>query len=546
MHYISEKRHGRLNGANGRHKPGHDKRKAPMADTAVYNAARDLIEPNLAAGRADKPAFIDRERRITYGELARETARLANHLQRLGVRREERVAMVLLDTVDFPVIFLGAIRAGIVPVPLNTLLTPEQYAYILADTRARICFVSEPLLAAIEQACAKVPGLELVVVGATKPTPHRTLRPALAQESDQYETAATHPDEPAFWLYSSGSTGMPKGTKHLHTSMMATARLFAQQTLGMREDDVVYSAAKLFFAYGLGNALSFPMSVGATSLLFDGRPTPDAVFDIMRREQPTIFCGAPTGYAAVLAEPKYTADSGSRALRVCVSAGEALPEHLGLAWKERFGCDIIDGVGSTEMLHIYLSNRPGDIRYGTSGRAVPGYELRLLDEHGNPVPDGEVGELYVSGPSAAEGYWNQRDKSRGTFGGAWTRTGDKFVRDADGRYTYCGRADDMFKVSGIWVSPFEVESALISHPAILEAAVIPHADADGLLKPKAFVVLKEKPGDGDLDAALREHVKTSVGPWKYPRWIEVLDSLPKTATGKIQRFKLREMDAQRK
>jgi len=259
-----------------------------------------------------------------------------------------------------------------------------------------------------------------------------------------------------------------------------------------------------------------------------------------------MFCGAPTGYAAVLAEPKYNRESGSRRLRLCVSAGEALPEHLGLAWKERFGCDIVDGVGSTEMLHIYLSNRPGDIRYGTSGRAVPGYELRLLDEQGNAVADGEVGELYVSGPSAAESYWNQREKSRVTFGGAWTRTGDKFVRDADGRYTYCGRADDMFKVSGAWVSPFEVESALVSHPAILEAAVIPHADADGLLKPKAYVVLKDKSAGGDLDAALREHVKTSVGPWKYPRWIEVLDALPKTATGKIQRFKLREMDAQSK
>jgi 4-hydroxybenzoate-CoA ligase len=542
MHYNSDKRYGGRapNGVNGRD------REESMADTAVYNAASDLIAPNLAAGRADKPAFIDRERRITYGELQRESGRLANHLHRLGVRREERVALVLLDTVDFPVIFLGAIRAGIVPVPLNTLLTAEQYAYILADTRARICFVSEPLLPVIEQARAKVPGLELVVVGATKQTPHRTLRPALGEESDAFATVATHPDEPAFWLYSSGSTGMPKGTKHIHTSLMATARLFAQQTLGMRESDVVYSAAKLFFAYGLGNALTFPMSVGATALLFDGRPTPDAVFDIMRREQPTIFCGAPTGYAAVLADQSYSRESGSRALRLCVSAGEALPEHIGLAWKARFGCDIVDGVGSTEMLHIYLSNRPDDIRYGTSGRAVPGYELRLLDEHGNPVADEEIGELYVSGPSAAEGYWNQRDKSRGTFGGAWTRTGDKFVRDREGRYTYCGRADDMFKVSGIWVSPFEVESALISHPAILEAAVIPHADADGLLKPKAFVVLKNKTRDGDLDAALREHVKTSVGPWKYPRWIEVLDSLPKTATGKIQRFKLREMDAQGK
>jgi 4-hydroxybenzoate-CoA ligase len=526
--------------------PAHDAGEKRMAETAVYNAASDLIEPNIAAGRADKPAFIDRERRLTFGELRRETGRLANVLARLGLRREERVALVLLDTVDFPVIFLGAIRAGVVPVPLNTLLTPEQYAYILADSRARIVFVSEPLLPTLEQVRAKVPGLEFVVVGATKPTPHRTLAPLLAQESDAFETVATHPDEPAFWLYSSGSTGMPKGTKHIHTSPMATARLFAQQTLGLRESDVVFSAAKLFFAYGLGNALTFPMSVGATAVLFDGRPTPDAVFDVLRREQPTMFCGAPTGYAAALADPKCTRENGSKRLRLCVSAGEALPEHIGKAWKERFGVDIVDGVGSTEMLHIYLSNRPDDIRYGTSGRAVPGYELRLLDEQGREVPEGEVGELFVNGPSAAEGYWNQRDKSRSTFGGTWTRTGDKFVRDREGRYTYCGRADDMFKVSGAWVSPFEVESALVSHPAVLEAAVIPHADADGLLKPKAYVVLKNAQMLGDLDAALREHVKSAVGPWKYPRWIEVLDALPKTATGKIQRFKLRERDAQGK
>jgi len=516
-----------------------------MADTAVYNAASDLIDRNIAAGRADKPAFIDRQRRLTYGELEHETARIANYLRGLGLRHEDRVAMVMLDTVDFPIVFLGAIRAGIVPVPLNTLLTADQYAYILADTRARICFVSEPLLATLEQARRKAQDVDFVVVGATKETQHRTIA-AAAQERDTFATIATHPDETAFWLYSSGSTGMPKGTRHVHTSMMATARLFAQQTLGMREDDVVYSAAKLFFAYGLGNALSFPMSVGATAVLFDGRPTPDAIFDLLRREQPTIFCSGPTSFAAILADPKCTRAAGSQRLRLCTSAGEALPEHLGLAWKERFGVDIIDGVGSTEMLHIFLANRPGDIRYGTAGRAVPGYELRLLDENGREVADNEVGELFVNGPSAAEGYWNQREKSRTTFGGAWTRTGDKFIRDAEGRYTYCGRADDMFKVSGVWVSPFEVESALISHPAILEAAVIPHADADGLLKPKAFVVLKNAGHDAGLDEALREHVKTTVGPWKYPRWIEVLDSLPKTATGKIQRFKLREMDAEDK
>jgi len=520
----------------------------PMAEMAVYNAASDLIDRNIAAGRGDKPAFIDRQRRLTYADLQRDTARAANYLRGLGLRREERVALVLLDTVDFPVLFLGAIRAGIVPVPLNTLLTAEQYAYILTDMRARIVLVSEPLLPVLEQAHGKLADVEFIVVGATKPTAHRVL--SLAQESDAFATAATHPDEPAFWLYSSGSTGMPKGTRHIHTSLMATARLFAQETLGMREDDVVFSAAKLFFAYGLGNALTFPMSVGATAVLYDGRPTPDAVFEVLRRERATIFCGAPTGYAAVLAEPKYTRESGAGQLRLCVSAGEALPEHIGRAWKERFGCDIVDGVGSTEMLHIYLSNRPDDIRYGTSGRAVPGYELRLLDEQGNEVGVDEIGELHVNGPSAAEAYWNQREKSRSTFAGGWTRTGDKFVRDKEGRYTYCGRADDMFKVSGIWVSPFEVESALISHPAILEAAVIPHADADGLLKPKAYIVLKggQAPGNGReaLDDVLREHVKTTVGPWKYPRWIEVLDSLPKTATGKIQRFKLREMDAQGK
>ena len=515
-----------------------------VSDRAVYNAASDLIDRNIRAGRGGKPAFIDRQRRLTYGELDRTSARLANYLRRLGLRREDRVALALLDTVDFPVIFLGAIRAGIVPVPLNTLLTADQYAYILADTRAPIAFVSEPLLPSLEQARRKAQDVDFVVVGATKETQHRVL--ALADESDRLVTAETHPDETAFWLYSSGSTGMPKGTRHIHTSLMATAELFGQQTLGMRESDVVYSAAKLFFAYGLGNALTFPMSVGATAVLFDGRPTPDAVFDILRREQPTMFCSGPTGYAAILADPKCTHAAGSPRLRLCLSAGEALPEHIGAAWKERFGVDIIDGVGSTEMLHIFLSNRPDDIRYGTAGRAVPGYELRLLDEQGGEVADDEVGELFVHGPSAADGYWNQREKSRNTFGGKWTRTGDKFVRDREGRYTYCGRADDMFKVSGVWVSPFEVESALISHPAILEAAVIPHADADGLLKPKAYVVLKNGPAGDDLATTLREHVKTTVGPWKYPRWIEVLDSLPKTATGKIQRFKLREMDAEEK
>jgi 4-hydroxybenzoate-CoA ligase len=516
-----------------------------MSGPSVYNAVTDLLDRNVEQGRGPKTAFIDPARQITYGALQAETRRLANLLGRLGLRREERVAMIMHDTVDFPVVFLGAIRAGIVPVPLNTLLLPEQYAYMLADSRARVLFVSEALLPSVEGILSGLKGLqEVIVVGGIGGGRFTDLASRLAGESDAFETADTHPDEPAFWLYSSGSTGMPKGARHVHTSLMATARTYAQQVLGIRENDLCLSAAKLFFAYGLGNALTFPMAVGATTVLHPGRPTPADMFRLLAQHQPTIFFGVPTLYAAMLGDASLAGERGSPNLRICVSAGEALPAHVGHAWKERFAVDILDGVGSTEMLHIFLSNAPGDILYGASGRPVPGYEARLVNEAGAEVADGEIGEMLIRGPSSAEGYWNQREKSRSTFEGGWTRTGDKYVRDADGRYTYCGRADDMFKVSGIWVSPFEVESALISHPAILEAAVIPAEDGDGLTKPKAFVVLKGTEAGDDLNGSLKEHVKNTVGPWKYPRWIEVVDSLPKTATGKIQRFKLRELESQ--
>jgi 4-hydroxybenzoate-CoA ligase len=326
--------------------------------------------------------------------------------------------------------------------------------------------------------------------------------------------------------------------------LIATAKLFGQDVLGVRPDDVGFSAAKLFFAYGLGNAMTFPMSVGGSTVLLTARPTPDAVFEVMRRAQPTIFYGVPTLYAAMLAHKEIGRGAGSDRLRLCVSAGEALPKHVGEKWREVVGVDIIDGIGSTEMLHIFVSNRPGDIRYGTSGKAVPGYDAKILGEDGHELGTDEIGELVVRGPSAAEGYWNQREKSRRTFAGEWTYTGDKYTRDADGYYVYCGRTDDMFKVGGIWVSPFEVEGALASHPAVLEAAVIGKEDNDGLLKPKAFVVLKEGfAADDKLFEALRAHVKERAGPWKYPRWIDVRTELPKTATGKIQRFKLREEGA---
>jgi 4-hydroxybenzoate-CoA ligase len=505
-----------------------------------YNAVTWLLDRNVDEGRGAKLAFTDTVAELTYGDLQRRSRRVANMLRRLGVRREERVAMIMLDTVDFPAVFLGAIRAGIVPVPLNTLLTSEQYAYVLADCRARVLFVSEALLPVVKDVVGRMPDLEHVVVSGNDAHGHKKLSDELAKENESFATAPTHPDEPAFWLYSSGSTGMPKGVRHLHANLAATADTYASQVLGIRENDICLSAAKLFFAYGLGNALTFPMSVGATTVLNAERPTPAAMFALINKYNPTIFYGVPTLFAAMLNdETVKDARAGSR-LRICTSAGEALPESVGNAWKARFGVDILDGVGSTELLHIFLSNAPGDIKYGSSGRPVPGYKVRLVNEAGTEVPDGEVGELLVDAPSAGEGYWNQRAKSRSTFEGPWTRTGDKYIRDAEGRYTFCGRSDDMFKVSGIWVSPFEVESALITHPAVLEAAVVPEADPEGLLKPKAFVVLRAGAKTDDLHEVLKEHVKQKIGPWKYPRWIDVVDSLPKTATGKIQRFKLRD------
>jgi 4-hydroxybenzoate-CoA ligase len=505
-----------------------------------YNAVTWLLDRNVDQGRGGKLAFTDTVSELSYGDLQKQSRRLGNLLRRLGVRREERVAMIMLDTTDFPIVFLGAIRAGVVPVPLNTLLTSDQYAYVLTDCRARVLFISEALLPVVKDMVGRMPDLEHVVVSGKDSHGHKKLSDELARENDSFATAATHADEPAFWLYSSGSTGMPKGVRHLHSSLEATAATYASKVLGIREDDVGLSAAKLFFAYGLGNALTFPMSVGASTVLNSDRPTPAVMFALMNKYDPSIFFGVPTLFSAMLNDETLKKERCGSRLRICTSAGEALPESVGNSWKSRFNVDILDGVGSTELLHIFLSNAPGDIKYGTSGRPVPGYSVRLVNEAGADVPDGEVGELLVDAPSAGEGYWNQRSKSRNTFEGHWTRTGDKYIRDAEGRYTFCGRSDDMFKVSGIWVSPFEVESALITHPAVLEAAVVPEADPEGLLKPKAFVVLRENCKTDGLHEALKEHVKQKIGPWKYPRWIDVVDSLPKTATGKIQRFKLRD------
>ncbi len=522
-----------------------------------FNAAHDLLERNLRAGRGERLAFIDDRGSCTYAELARRVDRFASSLAGLGLRAEDRVMLCMLDTTDWPVVFLGAIKAGVVPVAVNTLLKPQDYEYMLRDSRARALFVSAALLPSFEGVAAQVPTLDHVIVSTAPGASGAASRQGatgdfdalLAAGREGFEPADTVADEPCFWLYSSGSTGAPKGTVHVHSSLIQTAELFARPVIGIREGDIVFSAAKLFFAYGLGNGLTFPMSVGATALLMAERPTPEAVFLRLAgeapealatlRARPTVHYGVPTLYASMLASPSFPARE-QLGLRVATSAGEALPARVGSTFTERTGVEILDGIGSTEMLHVFLSNRSGAVRYGTTGKPVPGYALRLLGDDGQEVDDGEVGDLYISGPSAAAMYWNQRDKTRQTFQGEWTRSGDKYVRDADGYYTYAGRSDDMLKVSGQYVSPFEVESAIASHPAVLEAAVVGVPDDDRLVKPKAYVVLKE-PGKASpaLAEELRSYVKDRLAPFKYPRWVEFVEELPKTATGKIQRFRLR-------
>lgn len=509
----------------------------------AYNAAHDLIGRNLKAGRAGKLAFIDDAGSYSYGELAQRANRFANAITALGVQPEQRVFLCLLDTIDWPVAFLGCILAGVVPVAANTLLTTPDYEYMLRDSRARALVVSDQLWPKLEPLLGTLPHLQHVVVSgampATSPVALHAFAPWCAQAASDFTPAETSPDEACFWLYSSGSTGAPKGTVHVHSSLVTTAEMFARPVLGLREDDLVFSAAKLFFAYGLGNGLTFPMALGATAVLMAERSVPEAVFKRLSTHQPTIFYGVPTLFASLLASPLLPA-RGELRMRLCTSAGEALPADIGRRWTEHFGVEILDGIGSTEMLHVFLSNRPGQVRYGTTGVPIPGYELRIVDEHGQAVPSGDVGELQVNGPTAAMGYWNLREKSRNTFQGGWTRSGDKYSVDADGYYTYAGRSDDMLKVGGIYVSPIEVEATLITHPAVLEAAVIGRADEAMLVKPQAFVVLKAGfVGSDALAGELQQHVKAKLAPYKYPRWIEFIDELPKTATGKIQRFKLR-------
>ncbi|WP_338861512.1 benzoate-CoA ligase family protein [Mycetohabitans rhizoxinica] len=512
---------------------------------AQFNFATHLFELNRE--RAQRLAYIDDAGTLTYGALQEHARRFASIMRARGVRPEERILLVMLDTVELPIAFLGALYAGVVPVIANTLLGPSEYAYMIAHSRARIVMASASLLPAVLPALdqAQADLCELIVSGVdhgAMPASHHNTAPTLQHLLDTAmptaEPIRSSRDDIAFWLYSSGSTGKPKGTVHTHANLYWTAELYGKSVLAINEHDVVFSAAKLFFAYGLGNALTFPLSVGATTVLMAERPSAKAVFARLVRHRATIFYGVPTLYASMLACARLPRRE-QVALRLCTSAGEALPKAVGERFSAHFGCEILDGIGSTEMLHIFLSNRPGDVEYGTTGTPVPGYEVELRDETGAPVADGEIGDLFIKGPSAALMYWCNREKSRTTFLGDWLRSGDKFRRQSNGRYVYAGRSDDMFKVSGQYVSPVEVEMSLAHHEAVLEAAVV-GVEHDGLLKAYAFVVLKAHVSASDaLADEIRAFAKQRLAPHKCPREIVFVDELPKTATGKIQRFKLR-------
>jgi benzoate-CoA ligase len=515
---------------------------ATPAPGEAFNYAAYLLELNR--GRSAKTAYLDDAGGLSYGELDERVRRMAGGLLGAGIRREERVMLLMHDCNDWPVAFLGAIYAGIVPVAVNTLLPAEDYLYMLKNSRSQAVLVSAALLPTLREALREG-GHEVGTIIVSRPGDELgegelALETCLQQAAPRDEPAATGPDDPGFWLYSSGSTGKPKGAVHTQANPYWTSELYGKRVLGITERDVCFSAAKLFFAYGLGNALTFPLCVGATSVLLAGRPTPEMIYQRLVDHQPTLFFGAPTGYVAMLAAPDRP-DPARLSLRLAVSAGEALPAELAKRFTAHFGVDVIDGIGSTEMLHIFISNIPGKVRYGSSGYPVPGYDIELRADDGQPVGEGEIGDLFVRGPSAALMYWGNREKSRDSFRGEWTKCGDKYVKNDDGSYTCSGRSDDMLRVSGQYVSPFEVEAALAEHEAVLEAAVIGVDDTDGLTKSKAFVVL----ADGRRVEAdeLQAFVKQRLAPFKYPRFIEFVDELPKTATGKIQRFRLREQEA---
>lgn len=507
-----------------------------------FNVAHWLVDRNLEEGRGASVAIECGEEHVTYRQLAEHVNRLGNALRGLGLRIEERVLLILLDTPEFVYSFLGAIKAGIVAVPANTLLKPPEYEYMLKDSRARAVIVSEALLPQVQAILReRLPYLRDVIVVGNAPAGTHSFAELIAPASPELQAEPTGRDDAAFWLYSSGSTGFPKGCVHLHHDIVVACEHYGRGILGITANDRCFSVAKLFFAYGLGNGLYFPFSVGATTILWPGPPTPSNVYAVIERHRPTLFYSVPTSYVALLAHRREGPDFDLGSIRDGVSAGESLPPTVFERFKQRFGVEILDGLGSTELLHIAISNRRGAARPGSSGQVVPGYEAKIVDENNQPVVTGEVGSLVVRGDSTCARYWNQHEKTKNTIEGHWIRTGDKYYQDAEGYFWYAGRSDDMLKVSGQWVSPVELEAALVGHDAVREAAVIGREDADGLVKPMAFVVLQPDVAADDKTAReLQDFVAAKLAPFKKPRWLEFVDELPKTATGKIQRFKLRE------
>ena len=520
----------------------------PIEIPERFNAAVHFVDRNLQEGRGGRIAVVHAGRRYTYGDMFDRVSRWGNVLRTLGLEQERRIALLCLDSPEFVVGFFGAIRVGVVPIPMNTLLRPPDYELLLKDSRAAVLLVHRALWEPLAPLRHRFDHLRHVVVIGGPSEGCRDYEDLMAQADAHCEPAETSRDDVAFWLYSSGSTGRPKGTVHLQHDMVCCAAAMGQAVLGLSEDDITFSAAKLFFAYGLGNNLYFPFSVGATAVLYPERPLPQGIFEVIRLHRPSVFYAVPTLYATLLALAERTAESqGSaqvrdwmRSVRCCVSAGEPLPPAIFHRWNDLFGLEILDGIGSTEMLQTFISNRSGRARPGSSGEVVPGYAARVVDEAGMDVPAGVVGDLLVKGDSAAAYYWNRHQQSRETFLGEWVRTGDRYSRDAEGYFWYAGRSDDMLKVGGIWVSPIEVENALLAHPSVLECAVVGFHDRDAMVKPKAFVVLKDGiPPSPEMAVQLQGFVKETLAPFKYPRWIEFVPELPKTATGKIQRFKLR-------
>ena len=503
----------------------------------IYNAATTFVDENIARGRGKRTAIYYQDETFTYEDVFERVNQTGNALRELGVDIEQRVVLALPDSPEFAFGFFGAIKIGAVPIPTNPWMKAKDYEYLLTDSRAKVAIVHESVLPEFEPIWNQPRHLKAVIVVGKPKGRAVAFESVVGKASSRLEAEPTSKDDICFWGYTSGSTGAPKGAVHLQHDMITISDLFVKPVLGMTENDRCFSASKLFFSYGLGNSLYFPFRFGASTVLWPERPDPEKILQVIEKYRPTFFFSVPTLYARFLrVEREYDLSS----LKICLSSGEPLPPALFHQWKEKTGLELLDVVGSTEAAHDFLANRPGRAKAGSSGEVTPAFEAKIVDDEGRELPVGEVGNLFVKGDANALCYWNKHEQSKRTMQGEWLKTGDMYYCDAEGYYWYSGRSDDMMKVGGLWVSPIEIENTLMEHRAVLEAAVVGQPDHDGLLKPKAYVLLKSefKPSD-QLKDELQSHVKSKIAPYKYPRWIDFVDELPKTVTGKIQRFRLR-------